>query len=501
VRLRRSDGAYRWHLVRSVPFSDATGHAGKWIVTATDIEERKAAEKTLASTIAELEHIAHHDPMTDLPNRMRLMERVQHAIAHAQQIHGGVAVLYIDLDRFKAVNDSLGHAAGDEVLRQTGRRILASLRDGDIASRVGGDEFVVVCGTTRSNDDGSRVAARILAAVTEPIVVAGERVAVEACIGVSVFPADGNDADSLIRCADTAMYAAKQSGRNTYRRFNNEAHADALAAAAFEAELRHALSAEQLVVYYQPIIDLNTMRPHAAEALVRWHHPQRGLLAPGEFIAFAEERGLIAQIGAFVMEQACAMLGRLPQMGAGELRIGINVSAHEFSRDSFIPAIMAVLKRYSLDARQLTVEITESVMMGDTRATMATLDQLRKLGVYLSVDDFGTGYSSLAYIKRFPISTLKIDRSFVRDIAEDKTDQAIAKTIITLAHSLGMRVVAEGVETQAQLEQLESFEVDSVQGFLFSRPLAPADFEDYVKMWYSDRSPGCEAKPLLSPEL
>jgi diguanylate cyclase (GGDEF)-like protein len=413
------------------------------------------------------------------------MDRLSQAITQANRTHGGVIVLYVDLDRFKAVNDSLGHAAGDIVLKETGLRIVGTLRAGDTASRVGGDEFIVVCATSERGDDVSHVATRLIAAVTAPIDVSGEHVTVEASIGISVYPSDGFDADTLIRKADAAMYSAKQTGRNTFRRYSNEAHTSIVAAAEFEAELRHAIAAGQLVVDYQPIIDLRAARPTAAEALVRWQHPRRGLLPPADFIAFAEERGLVAQIGEVVLQAACAMLERLHLCAQDDVSIAVNVSAQQFGKAGFVEGIVAALDLHTTDPRRLSIEITESAMMGNTRATIVTLDELKALGVNLSIDDFGTGYSSLAYIKNFPISTLKIDRSFVRDIAADATDQAIAKTIITLAHSLGMHVIAEGVETEAQLAILESFGVDRVQGYLFSRPLPAADFERFIETFRS----------------
>jgi diguanylate cyclase (GGDEF)-like protein/PAS domain S-box-containing protein len=506
ARFRRFDGSYRWHLVRSVPFRDGTGAAGKWITTATDIEERKAAEKTLAATVAELEHRAHHDSMTDLPNRMLLMERLAEAIARAKRADGGVLVLYVDLDRFKAVNDSLGHAAGDAVLRETGLRIVATLRAGDTASRIGGDEFVVVCATSGPGDDVSHLGARLIDVLTAPIDIGGEPVVVEASIGMSVYPADGLDADTLIRKADAAMYSAKQSGRNTFRLYSNEAHIAIVAASELEGELRHAIAAGELVVHYQPIIGLRAGRPTAAEALVRWQHPRRGLVPPGEFIAFAEERGLIAQIGDVVLQASCEMLERLRRSGHGDLSIAVNVSAHQFGKPGFVAGIIAALNRYQTDPARLTIEITESVVMGNTRETIAKLAELRRLGVRLSIDDFGTGYSSLAYIKKFPINTLKIDRSFVRDIADDQTDQAIAKTIITLAHSLGMRVVAEGVETQAQLAMLDSFGVDNIQGYVFSRPLGELEFARFIDTFARSqvsaarsRSSRVRRRPRLAP--
>jgi diguanylate cyclase (GGDEF)-like protein/PAS domain S-box-containing protein len=496
ARLRRFDGKYRWHLVRGVPFANAAGDAGRWIITATDIEERKTAERTLAVTVAELEHRVHHDAMTDLPNRMLLMDRLSQAMTLANRTHGSLIVLYVDLDRFKAINDTFGHAAGDRVLKETGRRILATLRAGDTASRVGGDEFIVVCATTGRGEDVPHIATRLLKAITAPIEICGEPLSVESSIGVSVYPADGFDAETLIRKADAAMYSAKQSGRNSFRRYSNEAHISIVAAAEFEAELRHAIAAGELVVHYQPIIDLRAGRPTAAEALVRWQHPQRGLLMPVDFIAFAEERALIAQIGDVVLDAACAMLDRLKRSGHGTLSIAVNVSANQFTNAGFVEDIVAALAAHDTDAGRLTIEITESVVMGHSRATLSTLAELQALGVKLSIDDFGTGYSSLAYVKSFPVNTLKIDRSFVRDIADDATDQAIAKTIITLAHNLGMYVVAEGVETEAQLAKLRSFGADGMQGFLVSRALPGPDFERFIETFVCAASHEAQEVPL-----
>jgi diguanylate cyclase (GGDEF)-like protein/PAS domain S-box-containing protein len=481
VRLRRHDDASRWHLVRGVPFHDASGDAGKWMITATDIEELKNAERALAETIAQLEHRAHHDPMTNLPNRTLLVDRLTEAMVRASRSQAPVFVLYVDLDRFKAINDSFGHATGDLVLQRTGERIVEILREGDTASRVGGDEFIIVCENIDGPAEIERIAARLLAAITTSTEIGAQRINVEASIGISAFPVDGSDADTLIRKADAAMYSAKQSGRNTFRRYSNEAHTSIVAAAAFEAELRHAIGAGELVVHYQPIMDLTSGRLTGAEALVRWQHPQRGLLSPVEFIGFAEERGLVAQIGDVVLHEACGMLARLRESDRAGLSIAVNVSAHQFGKSGFVKGIVAALALHRLDPQRLTIEITESVVMGNTRTTLATLGELRAFGVNLSIDDFGTGYSSLAYIKKFPITTLKIDRSFVNDIADDPTDQAIAKTIITLAHSLGMKVIAEGVETHEQLARLRSFGVDSIQGYLVSRPVEASAFERLVR--------------------
>jgi predicted signal transduction protein with EAL and GGDEF domain len=373
-------------------------------------------------------------------------------------------------------------------LIETGNRIRASLRADDTASRFGGDEFVVAC---RADDivDVTRIAERLQAAVRTPIELDGKRFSVASSIGISVYPDDGDACADLVQKADAAMYAAKQSGRNAWNFYSAQDHLPALAALELEVELREAIAREQFVVYYQPIINVGSGRVIGAEALVRWAHPERGLLPPSEFIAFAEDHGLIAPIGELVLHAACAQLRRMHLRPSDDFSIAVNVSARQFVKPEFVGTIAAAISVHGIDARRLEIEITESVVMGDSAAVLRTLDRLEALGVRLSLDDFGTGYSSLAYIKSFPIHTLKIDRSFVSDIALNFTDQAIAKTIVTLAHSLGMRTVAEGVETEQQLDLLRSFGADCFQGFLVSRPLASDQFEEFVAGRRSVRVP------------
>jgi diguanylate cyclase (GGDEF)-like protein/PAS domain S-box-containing protein len=479
VRLRRYDGAFRWHLLRGVPLDDVPDHPAKWIVTATDTEAHKTAEAALASSARELRHRAHHDPLTDLPNRARLVERLESMIARADADGTQIVVLYLDIDRFKTINDTLGHTAGDQLLIEVARRVGSILRSEDIASRFGGDEFVVVCNAAGS-DDAARIADRVQAALREPFDLAGKRVIVSSSIGVSVFPHDGKAAGDLILRADIAMDDAKQSGRDAWLLYSTQAHLPAIPALEIEAELRTAIAQNQFVVYYQPIVCVESGRPLGAEALVRWNHPERGLLDPGTFIPFAENHGLIGAIGEIVLRAACAEIRRLDLRAGDDFSIAVNVSARQFAKPGFVATIASALESYGLDARRLEIEITESVVMGDTVPVIGTLEKLKALGVKLSIDDFGTGYSSLAYIKNFPIHTLKIDRSFVAGIAANFADQAIAKTIITLAHSLGMRVIAEGVEDRKQLEMLRSFGADCVQGYLISRPMPVAAFEAYL---------------------
>jgi diguanylate cyclase (GGDEF)-like protein/PAS domain S-box-containing protein len=478
LRLRRHDGEYRWHLLRSVPLGAAQEAPTRWIVTATDIEARKTAEAVLAHSASELSHRAHHDPLTNLPNRTRLTDRLTQMIDDAKRETANVAVMYLDVDYFKSVNETLGHNAGDEFLVEVAARINSALRTGDIASRFGGDEFVLACAAA-GPDDAVHIAERLQAAVGRPLQLHGKRIVVSCSIGISLFPYDGSVATDLIAKADLAMYDAKQNGRNAWGRYTSQTNVPAIAPLDFEAEVREAIALQQFVVYYQPIVSVETGRPVGAEALVRWQHPERGLLGPGEFISFAENHGLIAPIGEFVLHTACAELRRLKLRERDDFSISVNVSAHQFQKPGFVETIASAIRLHGIDPRRLDIEITESVVMSNTAAAVATLDRLQELDVKLSIDDFGTGYSSLAYIKNFPINTLKIDRSFVTDIARSFTDQAIAKTIVTLAHSLGMRVVAEGVETTEQLELLRSFGADCFQGFLVSRPLPPADFEQF----------------------
>jgi diguanylate cyclase (GGDEF)-like protein/PAS domain S-box-containing protein len=479
LRLRRHDGVYRWHLLRSIPLTSAAESAARWIVTATDIEARRAVEAALAQTASELKRRAHHDPLTNLPNRSALLDRLTQMIVTANRDGTSIVILYLDIDHFKAINDTLGHAPADKLLVEVAGRINSVLRSDDMASRFGGDEFVVVC-TAAGAQDADNIADRIRGAVCVPIEFNAKRIVVSCSIGVSVFPFDGCAAADLIQKADSAMEEAKQNGRYAWRRYDTQTHVPNLPTLELEAELHEAIALEQFVVHYQPIIGLESGRPIGAEALIRWQHPERGLVGPAEFIPFAENHGLIAPIGELVLHAACAQLRRMNLRAGDDFTIAVNVSAHQFQKPGFVETIAAAIAAHGIEARRLEIEITESVVMYNTVAVIATLDKLKALGVKLSIDDFGTGYSSLAYLKSFPIHTLKIDRSFVCDMERNRADQAIAKTIVTLAHSLGMRVVAEGVETSEQLELLRSFGSDCIQGFLFSRPLAPPDFDDFM---------------------
>jgi diguanylate cyclase (GGDEF)-like protein/PAS domain S-box-containing protein len=479
MRLRRADGAYRWHLLCTSQLTQGSATERCWIVTATDIEERRAAEIELAESAAQLAYRNEHDALTDLPNRAVLAQRLTTMIQEARHSGRIVVVMYLDIDHFKLVNDTLGHNAGDQLLVETATRIRTSLRGEDIASRFGGDEFVIVCA---ADDivDAAGIADRIQAAIRAPLVLLGKRVVVASTMGISLFPHDGDVASDLVTKADSAMHEAKHNGRNAWSFYSEPAQLPVIAALELEVELREAIDRDQFVIYYQPIIDIASGHSIGAEALVRWQHPERGLLAPGEFIPFAEEHGLIAEIGEIVLHAACDHVQRLNLHPAEEFSIAVNVSAHQFARPSFVGSIAAAIDAHGIDARRLEIEITESVVVGNAETVATTLHALQALGVRLSLDDFGTGYSSLAYLKNFPINTLKIDRSFVIDIAENPTDQAIAKTIVTLAHSLGMRTIAEGVETAEQFTRLRALGADCFQGYYASHPLAAADLAAFI---------------------
>jgi diguanylate cyclase (GGDEF)-like protein/PAS domain S-box-containing protein len=480
ARFRRRDGVYRWHAVRAVAFDDASGASHKWIGTATDIDDSKAAAALLAGSAAALEHLAHHDPMTNLPNRRLLEERLSQAIALAQRAKTEVLVLYLDLDRFKIINDTRGHAAGDRVLAVTGERIADALRTGDTAGRVGGDEFVLVCATAGAVQEAALLATRLLHAIGEPIAIDGEMVSVGASIGISMYPSDGTTGSELIRKADTAMYAAKQSGRNLFHIYRPETHSSILAAIEFEAELAVAVAQGQIIVHYQPIVSLRTNRLIGAEALVRWQHPRRGLLHPADFLAFAETHRLVGEIGAIVLDAVCAQIAALGPSIHPDFHISMNVSARQLVQAGWAQQVAQALNAHGADPRRLQIELAESIVMAESACVRAVLDELRTLAVSLSIDDFGTGFSSLASIKSFPLHTLKIDRSFVHEIVTNTSDQAVAKAIITLAHSLGLKVVAAGVETPAQIEALRAYGSDAFQGYLVSRPMDGADLDRFV---------------------
>jgi len=476
VRRRKKSGEIFWASLSLSPLQDLDGKPIGLIAYLTDITERKLAEERL-------HHLAYYDPLTSLPNRTLLAKLVDQALSVAQRSKMLGCVLFIDLNRFKLINDTLGRRIGDELLRQVSLRFRQALRDQDLVARLGGDEFAVGLFDIGQHFEASMVSQKLLASLEEPFLIEGHDLRVGASIGISVYPQDGQDAETLLRLADIAMYRAKQDSggeAESVAFYSQDMNLGMQARMRLETGLRQALSEQQLLLHYQPKYALGSGRIIGAEALVRWHHPQHGMIPPAEFIPLAESTGLVVQVGEWVLEAACAQAQAWKQAGLPPIRLAVNVSAREFT--AALPArVAATLARYGLEAAWLELEITESTLMHNIERVIGIMDRITALGVALSLDDFGTGYSSLSYLKRFPIDTLKIDRSFTTGIPTDASDCAIASTIISIAQQLHHKVIAEGVETAEQLAFLKSSGCDEVQGYLFSRPLPAVEFEKALR--------------------
>jgi diguanylate cyclase (GGDEF)-like protein/PAS domain S-box-containing protein len=434
------------------------------LIAAIDITERKRAEARVA-------HMAHHDALTGLPNRVLLRLRMEQAIARMRRNDKGVAILCIDLDNFKAVNDTLGHPAGDLLLQCVAERTQAGLRGEDTAARLGGDEFAVLATGIENPAEVTALAERLLADLSEPFQVYGHQVMVGASIGIALAPGDGDDADRLLKNADMALYRAKAEGKGAFRFFEAEMDARVQARRRLEVDLRAALKNETLEVYYQPLVDLETGEMAGLEALVRWPHPERGLIPPSEFIPVAEETGTIAQLGAYVLRRACTDATQWPE----HVKLAVNLSPLQFRTGNLFLAVKDALAASGLPATRLELEITETLLLEKVDHVFATLHALRALGVRISMDDFGTGYSSLSYLRSFPFDKIKIDRSFVRDIAGNSEAQAIVRAIVSLGLNFGMKITAEGIETEAELACLKAEGCDEGQGFLFSKARPQAE--------------------------
>ncbi len=447
----------------------------------SDVTQATLAEKRV-------QQLARYDALTGLANRSMFVQQLEHALTRAQHSAATLSVFFIDLDRFKAINDTLGHGAGDELLKCVAQRLTGLLRGASVVGRLGGDEFVVLLDGCRDTAMLTRIAGRLLTELAEPLQLAGRPAQVTASIGISRFPDDGTDAASLLKCADTAMYLAKAHGKNNFQLFTPQLADLTTRHLALEGELRQAIQDRQLLLHYQPKFDVLSGTLLGMEALVRWQHPQRGVLAPGDFIALAEESGLIVPMGRWVLEAACQQIRAWSDAGLATPRCSVNVSARQFAHPALFDEVRNALAGAALDASALEIEVTESVLMGDPVRAQQSLKRLHALGVQIAVDDFGTGYSSLAYLKKFPAQTLKIDRSFVDGLPADRDDAAITCAVISLAHSLDMRVVAEGVETRSQLSFLADTGCDEAQGFLLGRPMAPEFMADLMCMAQARRS-------------
>jgi diguanylate cyclase (GGDEF)-like protein len=445
-------------------------------VIATRTEHLEAANR-------QLRHLATHDALTGLPNRVLLDDRLAQASAHAARDRQSFAVLMVDLDRFKVINDSLGHRSGDTVLHEVGRRLNSLVPSTDTVARVGGDEFVLIVGPTATRADAEIIAKRANEVLSAPIRLGGVDLHVSASIGIASYPADGSSAEVLLVHADAAMYCAKQRGRNNYLCFDSTMDALTLEHVSLESELHEAVKLQQFELYYQPKADTATGDVRSAEALIRWNHPKRGLIQPVQFIPLAEKCGLIHDIGAWVLREACRQCAAWQRAGVPSLRIAVNVAALQFRRGDLLEQVRGALDQAQLEPQFLEIELTESVVMSDPEESAAILEQLSRMGVLVSVDDFGTGYSSMSYLQRFPIDKLKIDQGFIKELMTRPDDAAIVKAIISLAHGLRLKVVAEGVETCEQLTLLQSLGCDQYQGFLFSPPLPAAEFAQLVRTW------------------
>jgi len=460
---------------------DETGQLLQALQDMNDSLVRSVDEHTRLEAL--LQHQASHDTLTGLPNRALLQDRLKQAIASATRSPSPIWIIFVDLDRFKLVNDSLGHKAGDAMLKQVATRLQSAVRESDTVARLGGDEFVLIL-PERVDGSGSLSAAvvqRILDALARPIIVEGHEFVTTCSMGIAVYPDDGADGETLMTRADIAMYSAKEAGRNNFRFYAPAMDERLLERLRLEGELRHALERNEFELHYQPQVDLRTGRIVGMESLLRWNHPELGMIPPGKFISLAEETGLIVPIGAWVIRTACAQTQAWQRAGLGRLRVAVNLSARQFAQKNLAGSIMNILDETGLAAEDLEIELTESLVMTDVERAIGVLRDLKEIGVQLSIDDFGTGYSSLSYLKRFPIHVLKIDQSFVRDIAAGADDAAIVALIISLAHSLKLNVIAEGVETPEQLAYLNQHDCDEMQGYLFSKPLPAVAFEKLLR--------------------
>jgi diguanylate cyclase (GGDEF)-like protein/PAS domain S-box-containing protein len=476
--LTRRDGSQLTIEDSAAPIHDRRGRVTGAVIVFHDVTQARAMSQRMS-------YLAHHDYLTDLPNRLLLDDRLAQAMSVAHRYQGQLAVLFVDVDRFKHINDSLGHAIGDELLLSIAGRLVAGVRGSDTVCRQGGDEFVILLSTIAHAEDAALSANKILTALGMPHRIKNHDLQITVSIGIGVYPDDGTDAETLVKNADIAMLNAKESGRNNYQFFKPNMNEHALERQSLESGLRHALERREFVLHYQPKMNFETETVTGAEALIRWRQPGRGLVLPEKFIPIAEQCGYIVPIGRWVLREACRQSRIWLNAGAAPLPVAINVSAVELRSKGFVQGVRAVLEEAGMDPRYLEFELTETALMQDPTSTITVLNEIKALGVRITLDDFGTGYSSLSYLKRFPIDALKIDRSFVRGVCMNEGDANIVSAVINMGKSFGLKVIAEGVETREQFLRLRAQQCDEGQGHYF---LAPVAAEEFVKLLSSDLS-------------
>jgi diguanylate cyclase (GGDEF)-like protein/PAS domain S-box-containing protein len=483
LRLSRRDGSHTWiHLLAS-PLHNSSGELLGFLGAISDISELKSAQ-------IQMENLAFYDPLTGLANRRLFKNRLEKSVKSVLRSGNSMALMFLDMDQFKRINDTLGHDAGDILLKEVASRLTATVRENDTVSRIGGDEFTILLTDIHHTSDVLVVAEKLLQALARPIRIKGQDIITTVSIGITMTPEDSTDANTLMKNADLAMYRAKEMGRNNFQFFSEDMNHNILEHLALEKEIKEAIERQQFTLLFQPKVSMLDYSVTGVETLIRWDHPEKGIITPGRFIPVAEETGQILEIGAWVLEQSCRQVSSLirDNILPAAAKVAVNLSAKQFADPKLVEHIGNVLQATQIPPACLELEITESTLMDDVEAAIGTMQEIKKTGVSIAIDDFGTGYSSLAYIKRFPIDVLKVDRSFVMDIPDDPNDMAITAAVIAMAHKLSLDVVAEGVETQAQLDFLRSNNCDEGQGYLFSRPLSLGQLHQFMQETREHRS-------------
>src|SRR5919106_2157517 len=488
---RRKNGTLYEQEATISPVRNADGEITHYVAVKRDITERLQSQ-------ARIWHLAHHDALTDLPNRVLFQDRLQQAVAQARRNGLLVAILFVDLDNFKDVNDALGHEFGDLLLKEVTLRLRECTRDTDTVARLGGDEFALIHAGLDRSEWAAKLAEKVLERLSEPFSLEGQEVHVSASIGVTICPLDHDDPNQIVKNADMAMYRAKNTGRANYQFYKEDMNLAFQARKALERDLRKALANDELDVFYQPQVDARRSLIVGAEALVRWPHPDRGMISPAEFVPIAEECGLIVPLGEWVLQTACTQNKRWQDLGLPPVRVAVNLSAQQFLYRDLVASVVRALETSSLDHGYLELEITEGILMRETEVTISTLRRLTELGIQIAVDDFGTGYSSMAYLKRFPVNKIKIDRAFVTDVTTDHGDAAIVGAVIGLAHGLGLTVAAEGVETFEQVAHLRARGCDELQGYYFGRPMTARSFQQRLAGMSGSQNAPKELLPALA---